>query len=340
MQKKLFFLAFLLLYSTAQAQVSSSCTPPAILLQQYERDIMNLTLRRMFQVHSPDTNRVIVPTVWSDTITGGLAAIYNSGIPQADSVFNRYCVHDDATYPYAWDNMIVFIDTNVAWTHAWRNLNALTGDPYIDNLVNTHGITILQYYEWSIVGNAVILRTARPVNAIALGDSLTSHTGITHAEPNSIAGANGTIRYSCSGGYRYYDFQFEWSDCFDGCDNYRRWKFRVSDNCEVTYLGFTDWGFFGVQPLPAPVNCFMGTGLEPGIPDEKITLYPNPVTDVLHIDAEHPVEQIIISDLSGKTISTVSHQTSANMRGLASGMYLVTVQTTKGSTTRRIIVLP
>jgi hypothetical protein len=57
-------------------------------------------------------------------------------------------------------------------------------------------------------------------------------------------------------------FYFEWSDCFDGCDNYRVWHFKVVFKIAAwTYLGFDDWGFFGVLlPLPAPLNCNISTG--------------------------------------------------------------------------------
>ena len=76
------------------AQTPSDCSLSPQLLNVYEWDIANMAIRRMQQTSSPSLSLVTIPQSEKDDIEKGLAAIFNSGLAEADSVFNLYCVHD------------------------------------------------------------------------------------------------------------------------------------------------------------------------------------------------------------------------------------------------------
>jgi hypothetical protein len=283
-----------------------------------------MAIRRMQETQSPALSLVTIPQNEKDTIVEGLAAVLNSGLSEADSVFNLYCVHDRTSPVMTWQSLIVYVDTSVAWTSAWQNLNAQTGNTYIDNLVNNYGLSIASFTNYSF-GSLAEVNTSQILNINALIDSLELEPAITLAEPNAIIGMAGKISYQLIDTVRYYNFRFEFSDCFDGCDNYREWLFAVNPDCSVNYLGFTEFGFFGVQPLPAPANCNLFTSTYP-LSEETIKVFPNPVSDVLCINAATD-EFYCIRDLFGRIIleGNLKKDNKIDTSNLTPGLYIISI---------------
>lgn len=277
----IFTLLFLVMRQGFSQIVPSSCEPPALLQTTYEPDISNLALRRIFELESPDTASIVIPQTWRDTILEGMAAILNAvSIPQRDSIFNLYCVHDLAAHPvFIYDQLIIFVDTSYSWTQAWQNLQTQTGNPLIDALMTQYQYQIVQFTNLSF-GSMAVIQTNSFWNILALIHQFEQIPGVQFAEPNSIVGAAGRIQYNKTGTERYYNFEFQWNDCFDGCDNSRTWKYRVFEDCSVQFLGIEDWGFFGIEPLPDPLNCNLFSGTDPGrTSDHLIQIFPNPADD-------------------------------------------------------------
>jgi len=318
-------------------QVPSSCTVPPQLASEYERDIKNMVLRRMYEVNSPDTINVQFSQAWQDTIAEGLAAIFNAtSIPERDSLFNIYCVHDNTSFPETCNGLLIKVDTAYAWTDAWQSMTPLTGNAYIDTIVTRYELEITAFYNWGI-GNYAVLYTDLYLNTDALIDSFEVEPGIISGEHDGIVGDANKINYSVVGTDRYYDFWFEFNDCFDGCDNYRKWMFRVQNDCSVTYLGYEDWGYFGIEPLPSPINCNTFTGIEEQGTISLYQIFPNPVDEQINIiftgASVFEDARIIIYTVDGKQLlsKNISEQNqSINVSTLASGIYSLVIQYGKG----------
>lgn len=289
MRKIVIFFLFTLLIRQGFSQiVPSSCEPPVLLETSYDADISNMALRRMYEVQSPDTSLIAIPQTWKDTILEGMAAILNAvSIPERDSVFNLYCVHDLAPHNlFIYNQLIVFVDTSYAWTQAWQNMQTLTGNPAIDNLLVQYQYQIVQFSHFSF-GSMALLESSSLWNIYALIDQIEQVQGVLFAEPNALIGTAGRIDYVKQGTQRFYNFEFQWNDCFDGCDNSHTWKFSVLEDCSVEFLGTEDWGFFGIEPLPAPANCNLFSGLSPSpfIPP-VIQISPNPACNYITLGPE------------------------------------------------------
>ena len=316
---------FLLLISLPLfAQTPLDCTPSAQLLNNYEWDIANMAIRRMQQTNSPSLSLVTIPQTEKDDIEKGLAAILNSGLPQADSVFNLYCVHDRTSYVMTWQSMMVWVDTTVAWTAAWQNLTTLTGNSYIDSLVNKYGLSVTGFTNFSF-GSIAELSINRFLNLNALLDSIELEPAVSLAEANGLIGLAGKITYDEINSVRYYNFRFEFSDCFDGCDNYREWQFAVNPDCSVNYLGFTEAGFFGIQPLPAPSNCNLFTAVQENM-ELQLGVYPNPASDRIFVE-KGEFQQFAISDLLGRTVKSgqLEADNFIDIHSLVPGVYLLNI---------------
>lgn len=342
--KKLIFM--LLLSGCIRASVAqtipSDCTVPDLLTQYYNWDIKNLALRRMAQVNSTDLSLINIPASWQDTIMEGLAAILNApGLPEADTVFNLYCVHDDASAPWTiTKELIVGVDSTYAWVQNWKNHVTETGVPVIDSLTAAYDLRVVDFYTWSF-GWAAILGTDSLWNVYALGDSLETVDGIVYSDPNSWIGRAGQLYYNMSADVRFYDFKFEWNDCFDGCDNSRTWKFAVYSDCSVQYLGATDTGFFGIEPLPSPPNCQTFTGITYSSDIFTPEIFPNPADEVIYIKSNGDQEtELILYDLNGSQLmkSYFSGSGELNIAPLPGGLYLLEVKKVDGSIQRFKIV--
>jgi hypothetical protein len=326
MKKTLLFI--FMVANAASAQVSSSCISPPLLISEYNKDIVQLATNRMVQIQSPDTAFVRVPQADYDSVAGGLAAILNAtSIPESDSVFNLYCVHNQNGFPYAYAGFLVQVDTNYSWTDAWQSMTSLTGDAYIDNIMTSYSLSVVNFYNWSF-GNYAELVTDSAWNILALIDTLELAAGVIMAEPNSLIGTAGMIEYDVAGTDRYYNFYFQFNDCFDGCDNYHEWSFRVDSNCAVEYLGFTDWGAFGNEPLPAPLNCNIFTRIEAAAGND-FELYPNPVSDKFTVQLAAGEKAFLkIYNVMGKTVLSQSINPSKSIVDFSEyskGIYLVEI---------------
>ena len=351
MKKLLLIYMFVSIFIGSQAQISSSCVIPPLLASEYKRDIAQLAVHRLFQLQSPDTILVKVPSAYTDTISEGLAAIFNAtSLPERDSVFNLYCVHNLNPFEGfgAYAGLLVKVDTNYSWTNAWQNLITMTGDPFMDTLLTKYHLTISQFYNWTI-GNYAVLSVDSSWNIFALMDSIEMEPGVLAIEQNSYIGVAGKISYSTIGNIRYYDFYFESADCFDGCDAYRNWKFKVNPDCSVDYLGIDNWCFWGTPglcPFPAPINCNTFTPVKEIVErDANVLISPNPTTgqfqiEISGIDLVTPTN-LEIYNMQGEliyksSISTIKSHWDLGSR--AKGIYLLKIYNRQMILNRKVVV--
>ncbi len=317
----------------------SSCNIPWILQQEYDLDVKGLAVKWILENNSPDTVFVTIPSWQQNEIMEGMAAVFNVNHPARDSVFDQYCVHDMAWQPVT-QGMIIGVSASAPWISNWQNLQTMTGLPALDTLLQKYQIQITGWFNFI---NAGVFTTPLYLNIAALEDSLqwaSSH--IQYAEPDLLIGAAGQITYDKSGNDRFYDFSFQWNDCFDGCDNWHTWMFRVTQDCEVEYLGYNEGGFFGTEPLPAPINCNITTGLKP-VPVVKLAVYPNPASDLLFIDWQggSTIDELTVLDPSGRTVLTVRNIIPGSIRipvgQLPDGIYLLRMQSGNSLVTEKFI---
>lgn len=323
-------------------QVASNCTVAPNLREFYQRDVANCAVQQMFENGSADTLLVKIPAGWTDPIWGGLAAIYNAtSIPERDSVFDLYCVHDNNWQRQNYSSFLVQVDTSYAWTQAWQNNTTLTGQPLMDLILTKYDVHLANFYNWSI-GTYAELSTDSIWNDYALMDSLRQVPGVIFAEQNMIIGAAGMIIYENTLNGHRFDFYLEFNDCFDGCDNYRKWKFLVSPNCDVTYLGFDDWWTFNHDPLPAPTYCNISNSLPEPV-GGNFEIFPNPTNGDIRLDFSDPLASyaMTITDMTGRVVKRrdlVYSREEIYLGSLPEGAYVVTLLGVDGKRISRRLV--
>lgn len=69
----------------------------------------------------------------------------------------------------------------------------------------------------------------------------------------------------------------------------------------------------------------------------KISLYPNPVSDQLHIQTQEEITQINLISFTGQLLQTWSNTTTLNISNYANGVYFLQINTQNTSTIEKII---
>ena len=119
---------------------------PIQLLEAYEYDVSQLAIKRIHEINSPYQDSISIPSVIKDTIWEGLNAIYNSfSIPERDSIFDIYCIHDYNCYAEPVQQVLVSVDTQYSWTNSWQNGETQTGYKELDEFLSKYYFRLFQF---------------------------------------------------------------------------------------------------------------------------------------------------------------------------------------------------
>lgn len=323
MKKLLVLVMMIISLPHVNAQITSSCIPPAILQTNYDSDVKHLALKRIYELNSPYKDTIDIPQNYQDTIWQGLAAIYNlTTVLQRDSVFDNYCIHQEPSYVVN-RSIYVGVDLAYSWTAQWQSLNTTTGIIALDNLLSTYGFTVTAFSTFG--GDYATLTTTQDINVTPLCDSLETFGGVIYSEPNYPAGYGNEIVYNKTLNARFYDFTVGYGDCPAGCTGKHTFKFKVYDDCSVDYLGVTDL-IDPTSSIPLPVNCYITTGLGHTKNLSGFKIYPNPAENFLNVKKNDlSYSNYTISNLHGKILQNgnLFENTNISIENLESGLYLI-----------------
>jgi len=84
------------------------------------------------------------------------------------------------------------------------------------------------------------------------------------------------------------------------------------------------------------INCATTTNIEKLTRDISLSVYPNPVTNQLNIEAAATIESIAIYNLLGKLVQT-ENSTRFNVQNLENGVYLLRIKTKEGFISKQFI---
>jgi hypothetical protein len=106
-------------------------------------------------------------------------------------------------------------------------------------------------------------------------------------------------------------------------------------------LNFGTDEVYGEAMKPLPLQLSSSTGIIETVTDPSLLVYPNPVTEELHIMSETKIQSVTLSGLSGNCIQLLTNISEytllINTRNLAPGMYMLRIETSKGIVVRKLI---
>lgn len=321
--KHIQIIVLLMVVYSGIAQVPSNCNVPPELAASYDVDVSYLALERIRDV-TPNSNSIVIPQTFKDTIWEGLAAIYNAtSIPERDSVFDIYCIHqykephkpilcgrDSINLYYN-----IYFDSSYSWTRQWADSQLITGYQQLDTLLITYGFKLIWFSEY--FGRATF-STTQVINWYALRDSLKTLDGVISASALPDIGCFNRLEYDINGSSREYKFILGYGQDVSWCDAFYAWNFNVDFNCAVTFTGVDidtgNWNY----PFPIPTNCNLSNNclLEICNIDWK-SQCPNICDGLFSFDVSNGVSPINYYWSNGDTGSTIT--------GLCAGTYYLTV---------------
>lgn len=238
--KNIWYIVLLFLITTAACEdnpliINMNCALIGDGYDIYLNDAEQLTFRYILDEQLPAQDSIELPQDDVEQVLKALIAVYNAAdsLSAADVVVNEYMIH---TFPLQTTNrLFVGIDSSYTWTQEWIAGNTLTGNPDVDNLINTYNLTLIDV---SIFGNWVVLGSDNSLNMIALGSSLATIDGVTYAQPDGFIGDGNDIEMSGYGsGKITLKYSRGWGDCQAGCIYRHYWEFMVNEDCEVIFEG-------------------------------------------------------------------------------------------------------
>jgi hypothetical protein len=126
----------------------------------------------------------------------------------------------------------------------------------------------------------------------------------------------------------------------------------LENTTELSYTVENSEAIYGVEVVALYENNIKSIGVialllfEDDIKDietsNNVTVYPNPVNDMLYIETETEVEEVVVYDIYGRVqnlrnLETQKLRNSIDLSELKSGIYFVKINTEKGNIVKRII---
>ncbi len=287
----------------AQAQTTSNCQPSNELFQFYEQDMKQMALNHLYATNHPDTGTIEIPAFWTQQVARGMMAILSSNLPQSDSIFNYYCVHHHRIGLNT--SFTVALDTQYTWARNLFNGTFPTGNPFVDSLMQRHRLNVSFTYSFNPPTAVVSTAQDSTWNMRQLVHTFEGVSGVYYASEGGFIGDGSRIEYADTNGIQTYTFSRRWGDCPLGCTCWRTWKFQVNAQCQVTYLGATQY-----SPMPTcqfgnyipECNAFNSTQRLPSI-TTHLGVYPNPSSGLVYVDAgDEAIEQLLVFGLDGRLL--------------------------------------
>jgi len=154
------------------------------------------------------------------------------------------------------------------------------------------------------------------------GTTVTEPVYIHLNQPIIISQSGDTLRTAPTG------ISYQWINCDNGTP--------VTGATEPDFVPSQNGSFAIVITYPDQCSdtsdCFTITtiSVEESSFRNRITIYPNPVTDILHLAGDARMESATIRNIYGQTLLYQKHPADLDVSGLAQGVYFIAVQTDRG----------
>ena len=199
--------------------------------ETWRADAIHLAIRELRRGREPADQQAEVPEALIDNLAIALAAVASSDLPASDTVVDVYRIHPRPEL----QEIIVAVDTTVAWTRAWKRGQRLTGNAVVDVILDRYSLVLEDFL--APYSNFAILAATGPLNVVPVAAQFDGIEGVRFAEPNGLMGdASDVTAEVRDGGWRL-EYSLGWGDCPAGCAYHRYWAFHVHADRRVTYLG-------------------------------------------------------------------------------------------------------
>lgn len=196
----------------------------------YREDAIQLALDELLE--KTGDPEISLPEDLIDKYYRALVAVFNAdGVPNRDKVIETYDIHaHKRADPHS---VLVTVDRSYSWTDAWQSGVTLTGNPSIDDLLETYELILVNYHDAT---NLAVLETEKALNPFALAARFDAIPGVLFSDPNGYAGDGNNILAVRDGETVRLTYSLGWGDCPAGCIYRHHWQFVVVGASTVNFL--------------------------------------------------------------------------------------------------------
>jgi len=222
--------AFPLLIASCDDEETGNCEPSTASHGYFIADATDLALDHLYATGDPDTAEVLVSREHVDHYIQALGLIYDSQLPQRDSIVEKQLhVETSATAG------IVVRAIGAEWMENWVTGVMPTGNAILDEMIEEYDLHVIQ----ALNGDALVTSGFAPVNARALAYRFKQLPDVQFSEPNITWNNFSKIECTFDGNLAHVIFYEGWGDCFAGCAGYHRWEFDADlSGCSATFTGY------------------------------------------------------------------------------------------------------
>ncbi len=333
----LFSLLFFLVERPFAQPVASSCDGGSNLVSSWNADAWQVAYQRLSELKSPALNGVDLPEAVRDSVLRAVFAVYNAtSIPARDTVIDlleiRPVLEKDL------HRVQVLVDTSYGWTANWLDSVSLTGNSWIDFLVNTYALKVEAVQivpDWvSNYDAAVTLVSPKFLNPDFLAGLIANSSGVSFAYALNYGGDGDHVFFEKKPNWVEITFRHGWQDCPTGCVFHRDWLFRVHPDCSVEFV--------------SSYGDLLGTTVAvKNLPIEDAKIWPVPASDFLLISASKlngPEIRIRLTGQGGQTfweekkpVTDGRFDGSISLEWLADGIYFLSLETADQRTVQTVV---
>ncbi len=217
---------------SVQSSIDDSHVPPSLRVAYFE-DASRLALRDLLRTGFAG---IRIPGERVQPYYDALVSVYNAtALPARDSVVDVYAIH---TYPYPSTRSLVVGAANTeAWVQHLIAGEIPTGNATVDDLLARYSLTLSTVWQLRDGEALLVLTPDQPLNIAALAPLFSPVAGVRYAEPNGFVGDGNNLEGSIADARVVLSYSVGSGDCFSGCINRRYYRFAVSADGTVEYLG-------------------------------------------------------------------------------------------------------
>lgn len=215
-----------------QSRIDDSNVPGA-LRAAYRDDAARMALR---DLQASAYDEIPIPADAVEPYYNALVAVYNASIlPARDTVVDVYAIHTFGNPSTR--ALMLWAFLSETWVERLSRGEIPTGEPKVD--------TLLARYDLSFTGAHVLyqgdvlvtLQSAEPLNIAALAPLFRSIAGVKYSDPNGSGGDGNDIDGTIEDPRVLLAYSVGSGDCMAGCINRRSYRFAISRDGFVEYLG-------------------------------------------------------------------------------------------------------
>jgi hypothetical protein len=208
---------------------------PRYLKVIYKKDAARLALRLINKEQRISKQTIRVPEELVQAIYNALVAIRTSDYGAIDTISQKYNIR---SFPAPnVESIILVFEHDAPWVEPLKHRQDTTGSYNINSIIREYNLIMTRMVYLDEERAGLVLQSREPLNMTALMMKFYTSVGVGSIEEILPYGDGNDIRIEKSGDGWQLNYSIKFGNCVKQCQKFHDWKFNISQEGEVSYLG-------------------------------------------------------------------------------------------------------